>query len=211
MTAESLQTDREHFSSIAEPHRRHLQLHCYRMLGSIHDAEDAVQETFLRAWRRLDSFEGRSSFRTWLYRIATNACLDALERRPRRMLPDAYGPPDDPQRRPASPVTEGIWLEPYPDSLLELVDEVEPGPDAVYDLRESVRLAFVAALQHLPPRQRAVLLLRDVLGLTAAEVATLLEASVASVNSALHRARARLALAAPAGDQPPAEVERSLL
>jgi RNA polymerase sigma-70 factor (ECF subfamily) len=215
MTAEPLRThrtvDAEAFERLAGPHRRHLQLHCYRMLGSLQDAEDAVQETFLRAWRRLETFEGRSSFRTWLYRIATNACLDALDRRPPRLLPDEYGPPGDPRRAPAPPVTEGVWLDPYPDALLELLEDAEPGPEAVYDVRESVRLAFVAALQHLPPRQRAVLLLRDVLGWSAAEVAGLLEVSVVSVNSSLQRARATLSKRAPTRDPTPAAVERSLL
>jgi RNA polymerase sigma-70 factor (ECF subfamily) len=192
--------DREAFERLAEPYRRELLLHCYRMLGSLEDAEDAVQETFLRAWRGLARFEGRASVRGWLHRIATNACLDALARRssPRRWLPEAHGPPAD--RLPeGGPATEVAWLEPYPDALLAGLADAAPGPEARYELHEAVRLAFVAAIQYLPPRQRAVLLLRDVLGWSAGETAGLLGASVPSVNSALQRARATLARRFPAG------------
>jgi RNA polymerase sigma-70 factor (ECF subfamily) len=194
------QGDSDAFQRLAEPYRRELQLHCYRMLGSLLDAEDLVQETLLRAWRGIDRFEGRSSFRNWLYRIATNACLNALASRQsaRRLLPEAHGPPSD--RLPDSgPATEIAWLEPYPDALLEGVADAAPGPDARYEQHEAVQLAFVAAIQHLPARQRAVLLLRDVLGWSAAETAVLLDASVPSVNSALQRARATLGQRLPNG------------
>jgi RNA polymerase sigma-70 factor (ECF subfamily) len=192
--------DRDAFQHLAEPHRRELQLHCYRMLGSLQDAEDLVQETLLRAWRGIERFEGRASVRSWLYRIATNACLNALASRSnaRRLLPEAHGPPSDrlPDGGPAAEIT---WLEPYPDALLEGIADAAPGPDARYELHESVQLAFVAAIQHLPARQRAVLLLRDVLGWSAAETAILLDASLPSVNSALQRARATLGQRLPNG------------
>lgn len=185
----------EEFSGLVEPYRRELLAHCYRMLGSIHDAEDAVQETFVRAWRSYESFEGRSSLRNWLYRIATNASLRAIEQRGRRPLPSGLGgPSDDLAYSLAPPRTDVAWLEPAPDDLLG----VEPAdPAAVVGLRGSIRLAFVATLQYLPARQRAVLILREVLGLSAAEVAELLETSTAAVNSMLQRARAQLADAAP--------------
>jgi RNA polymerase sigma-70 factor (ECF subfamily) len=208
--------DREAFQALAEPHRRELQVHCYRMLGSLHDAEDLVQETFLRAWRAFDRFEGRASFRTWLYTIATNASLNALARgrHSRRVLPETQGPPAE-QTPAGPPATEIAWLDPYPDAVLEGVPDTAPGPEARYELRESVQLAFVAAIQHLPPRQRAVLLLRDVLGWPAGETAGLLDASLASVNSALQRARATLAQQFPNGQpsaQPePDERQRALL
>jgi RNA polymerase sigma-70 factor (ECF subfamily) len=176
------------FQQLAEPFRRELQALCYRMMGSLHDAEDLVQETFARAWNRRAGFEGRASVRTWLYRIATNVCLDALEKRPARTLPWLTEERSDPARPLPGPVEEAQWLTPAPDALF-----AEPsGPDARYSLRESVALAFLAALQHLPPRQRAVLLLRDVLGWQAAEAAELLEMTVVAVNSALQRARATL-------------------
>jgi len=200
--------DRESFQRLAEPHRRELQLHCYRMLGSLDDAEDLVQETFLRAWRALDRFEGRTSLRAWLYRIATNACLNALSSRrgaDRRVLPENRGAPFEHPPNGA-PVTELAWLEPYPDSALEGLADLAPGPAARYEMREAVQLAFVAAIQHLPPRQRAVLLLRDVLGWSAAETAGLLDASVAAVNSALQRGRATMERRFPAG-QPTAQPE----
>jgi RNA polymerase sigma-70 factor (ECF subfamily) len=181
--------DQREFSGLTEPYRRELQLHCYRILGSLQDAEDMVQETLLRAWRRLDTYEGRASLRAWLYKIATNACFDALHKRPRRVLPTAHSAPSDPRQPFAPPVTEPIWLEPYPD---ELIAEPETGPEARFSRHESVSLAFLAALQSLPPRQRAVLILCDVLDWRASEVAHLLEVTVPAVNSALHRARVTL-------------------
>jgi RNA polymerase sigma-70 factor (ECF subfamily) len=160
------------------------------MLGSVLDAEDLVQETLLRAWKNLDSFEGRASLRAWLYKIATNACLDELAKRPRRGLPPDLYPEADPDDPLAAAVSDPIWLEPYPDSLL---GSIRHDPAARYDLWESITLAFLIALQTLPPRQRAILLLRDVVGFRASEVASLLEDSVSAVNSALYRARLRLA------------------
>ncbi|GAA0373170.1 sigma-70 family RNA polymerase sigma factor [Microbispora corallina] len=183
--------DEAAFATLTERYRREIQLHCYRMLGSLEDAEDLVQETLLRAWRGRATFEGRSTFRAWLYRIATNACLDALERRPRRVLPHHLRPPSDPSQ-PLPPRTDVPWLQPYPDLLLEGIAAGGDSPDGAVVARETVELAFLAALQHLPPRQRAVLVLRDVLGHPAGETAALLEASVAAVNSALQRARATL-------------------
>jgi RNA polymerase sigma-70 factor (ECF subfamily) len=174
--------DESAFADLVEPHRRELQVHCYRMLGSLEDSEDLVQETFLRAWRNRESFEGRSSFRAWLYRIATNACLDALERRPRVVsLHDG-----------AQPLAEVPWLQPFPDRLLDEIATSEPEPEAEVVAKETIELAFIAAIQLLPPRQRAVLISRDVLGWSAAECASLLDISVAAVNSALQRARATL-------------------
>ena len=187
--AAALAGDQDEFSALVEPYRRELQVHCYRMLGSLHEAEDMVQETFLRAWRRLETYAGRASLRAWLYRIATNACLDALEKRPRRTLPVRSQPPAEPSTPPAPPLTELIWLEPFPDDLL---DEAEPTPEARYALHESITLAFLTALQLLPPRQRAVLIMRDVLDWDASEVAELLDMTVSAVNSALHRARVTL-------------------
>ncbi|HVE85539.1 MAG TPA: sigma-70 family RNA polymerase sigma factor [Myxococcales bacterium] len=176
------------FLALAGPLRRELQAHCYRMVGSLHDAEDLVQETLLRAWRSIDRFEGRASLRGWLYRIATNACFDHLESRSRRqLLPER--PPADP-RAPLEPAIEGmLWVEPYPDSAL---GEPPLGPEAQVSLRQSVQLAFLAALQWLPPKQRAVLILREVMGWPAAEVAEMLDLSVPAVNSALQRARETL-------------------
>ena len=189
----------EEFARDADPFRRELLAHCYRMLGSVHDAEDLVQETFLRAWRAYDRFDDRrASMRTWLYRIATNACLTALEQRERRPLPSSLvGATDDP-RRPLDVRSEIPWLEPIPDAL---VAGARDDPASVVAFRGSVRLALIAALQHLPARQRAVLIMRDVLGWTAAETAQLLETSVAAVNSALQRARAQLHEVAPAEDE----------
>jgi RNA polymerase sigma-70 factor (ECF subfamily) len=177
-------------SSLIEPYRRELLLHCYRLLGSLHDAEDLVQETMLRAWQRFNTFKGSSSLRTWLYTIATNACLDALKKRPPRTLPVAAYPATDPLSPIAPAITEAIWLEPFPDSWLA---EATDNPEAHYTRRESVSLAFLTVLQLLPPRQRAILLLSDVLDWRASEVAHLLEISVSAVNSALHRARVTLA------------------
>src|SRR5215470_3678879 len=181
------------FEEIAEPFRRELKLHCYRMLGSLHEAEDLVQETYLRAWRSFRSFEG-GSFRAWVYRIATNACLNAIASRKsaQRWLPDQHGPAALPTAVGAA-ATDVAWLEPYPDTHLEGIADEAPNPEARYTSREAVQLAFVAAIQQLPPRQRATLLLCDVLGWAATEAATLLGGSTASINSALQRARATLA------------------
>jgi RNA polymerase sigma-70 factor, ECF subfamily len=180
--------DQDAFRRLVEPHRGELHAHCYRMLGSLHETEDALQETLLGAWRGLARFEHRSSFRSWLYKIATNACLDAIKRRPKRVLPVDYGPPSAPQVDPGEPLVESVWVEPYPDETLGL-DDGYATPEARYEQREAVELAFIAALQHLPANQRSVLILREVLGFSAREVAGSLETSVASVNSALQRAR----------------------
>jgi RNA polymerase sigma-70 factor (ECF subfamily) len=180
--------DEDAFRRVIERHQAELHAHCYRMLGSLHDAEDALQETLLRAWRGLAGFGGRSSIGTWLYRIATNACLDAIARRPKRVLPVDYGPPTKPEADPGEPLVESVWVEPYPDEALGLADGYA-GPAARYAQLEAVELAFIAALQLLPARQRAVLILREVLGFSAGEVAESLDTTVASVNSALQRAR----------------------
>jgi RNA polymerase sigma-70 factor (ECF subfamily) len=158
------------------------------MLGSVHDAEDALQEALLRAWRGLRRFEGRSSLRSWLYKIATNTCLDVITRRPKRVLPIDHAPPADPHGGPGEPVVESVWVEPYPDDRLGLEDGYA-APEARYEQRESVELAFIAVLQHLPATQRAVLILREVLGFSAREAAEALETTTASINSALQRAR----------------------
>jgi RNA polymerase sigma-70 factor, ECF subfamily len=179
--------DEAAFSRLVEPHRGELHAHCYRMLGSVHDAEDALQEALLRAWRGLEKFEGRSSLRSWLYRIATNTCLDAIGRRPKRVLPVDF-PPADPGGGTGEPLVESTWVEPYADEALGLADGFA-APEARYEQREAVELAFIAALQHLPGTQRAVLILRDVLGFSAREAAEVLETTTASVNSALQRAR----------------------
>jgi RNA polymerase sigma-70 factor (ECF subfamily) len=199
---------------VAEAHRRALKLHCYRMLGSLHEAEDAVQETMLRAWRGFDDFEARASIKNWLYRIATNLALNMVASRSKRgrTMPDRMDGPST-ERPQGRPDAEALWIEPYPDAELENLPDPGAGPDARYELRESVRLAFIIAIQQLPPRQRAALLLADVLGWSAIEVAAVLDASVASVNSALQRARAKLATLdrdarpAPMAD----EQQRSLL
>jgi RNA polymerase sigma-70 factor (ECF subfamily) len=195
------------YAILVEPYRAELHAHCYRMLGSVHDAEDALQDALTSAWRGLPRFEGRSSLRSWLYKIATNACLKLLERRPRRLLAEEYGPPADPEAVPAEPLTEVPWLGPYPDVAL------------AYEQRESIELAFVAALQHLPAKQRAVLILRDVLGFSGAEVAETLETTPEAVYSALQRAHRTIderlpdqtqqsALAALGDDRVKALVER---
>ena len=179
--------DENAFARLVEPDRGALHAHCYRMLGSVPDAEDALQEALLSAWRGLPGFEGRSSLRSWLYSIATNASLRAIERRPKRVLPIDYAPAADPHDGPAEPLVESVWVEPYPDERLGLEDGLA-GPEARYEQRESVELAFIAALQHLPARQRAVLILRDVLGFTAREVARTLATTPTAIDSALQRA-----------------------
>ncbi|MFD7659010.1 RNA polymerase subunit sigma-70, partial [Actinosynnema sp. NPDC059797] len=193
--------DGEAFRRLVEPYRRELQVHCYRILGSVQDAEDLLQETLLAAWRGIGDFEERSSVRTWLYRIATNRCLNALRAGSRR-------PHERPGRRVEVPLPEPSrrrpepsWLEPYPDALLEGIADRAPGPEARYEVNESVSLAFLAALQELPPRQRVVLVLRDVLGYRAAEVADLLGTTEGAVTSALKRARAVLARELPGADR----------
>ena len=199
--------DEAAFAALVEPHRRELQVHCYRMLGSFEDSEDLVQETFLRAWRNRTTFEGRSSFRAWLYRIATNACLDALQRRPR----EATLHPEAPA------LAEVPWLQPYPEELLDGVAPSKDEPESEVVAKETIELAFIAAIQLLPPKQRAVLISRDVLGWSAAESAALLNLTVAAVNSALQRARATLKQHLPhrrldwARDADPSESERRLL
>jgi RNA polymerase sigma-70 factor (ECF subfamily) len=210
--------DADAFAALAEQHRQQLHLHCYRMLGSFDDAEDLVQETLLRAWRARTSFEGRAQFGTWLYRIATNACLNALERMPRRVLPQDVASPitasiDAAQARSEPPRTlEVPWLQPYPDSRLEPAAPPETQPEAAAVARESIELAFLAALQHLTSRQRAVLILRDVLDWSAAETAAAVEVSVASVNSAHQRARATMrARLGPGVTSRPASQERATL
>src|SRR6478672_13135259 len=170
------------FSALAERHRRELQVHAYRMLGSLEDAEDAVQDALLRAWRSRATYDGRSTFRAWLYRITTNACLRILERRPRRVLPYDTGPAAELGARPQPPA-DLPWLQPYPDRLLDN----GPGPEEAAVARETIELAFLAAIQHLPPRQRAVLIVRDVLDWSATETAAVLEMSVPAANSALQR------------------------
>jgi RNA polymerase sigma-70 factor (ECF subfamily) len=183
--------DDEAFRRLVEPHRRAVRLHCYRMLGSLQDAEDLTQETLVRAWRALEAFEQRASLRAWLYRIATNACLDEIDRRGRRVLPVQLGTPEVRFTPGPPPLVETPWLEPMPDTWFDLAD-TEPGPEARYEAKESIELAFIAALQQLPGRQRAVLLLRDALGWSTQEVADLLEMSVPATNSALQRARSNV-------------------
>ncbi|WP_150244247.1 sigma-70 family RNA polymerase sigma factor [Nocardiopsis quinghaiensis] len=184
------------FARLADPYRRELFAHCYRMLGSVHDAEDLVQETYLRAWKAYDRFEGRSSLRTWLHRIATTVCLTALDKRRRRPLPTGLGGPTAEPEGELADRPEVPWLEPVPDALVGVHD-----PGTVVEVRESVRLALVAALQYLQPRQRAVLILRDVLRFSAAEVAETLDTSVPAVNSLLQRAHAQLARVTPSEEK----------
>jgi RNA polymerase sigma-70 factor (ECF subfamily) len=208
--------DESAFAVLVERYRGELRAHCYRMLGSFDESEDLVQETFLRAWKSLGGFEGRSTLRAWLYRIATNACLDALDGRARRVLPHHLAAPSDPSVA-LPPRTDIAWLQPFPDRLWEPVAPSDAEPDAVVVTRETIELAFLAAIQHLPPRQRAVLILRDVLGWPAKQTAALLEGSVASVNSALQRARATLREHLPerrlewAPSAEPTEQERAVL
>jgi RNA polymerase sigma-70 factor (ECF subfamily) len=180
--------DEAAFERLIAPYRGELHAHCYRMLGSLHDTEEAMQEAMLRVWRGLGKVRDGDSLRAWIYRIATNTSLDLIARRKRRQLPYDYAPPADPHAPPGVPVAESAWIEPYPDEALG-VEDGRASPDAGYEQREAVELAFVAALQHLPPRQRAVLILREVLGFSAKEVGETLETSVPSVNSALQRAR----------------------
>jgi RNA polymerase sigma-70 factor, ECF subfamily len=180
--------DQNAFERLVEPHRRELHAHAYRMLGSLHDAEDAIQDALLRAWRGIARFDGRSSLRAWLYKIATNTCLDTIGRRQKRVLPIDHVAPAELGEAPGRPLVESVWIEPYPDVTFGLADG-HATPDARYELRESVELAFIAALQHLPANQRAALILREVLGFSAQETADTLDTTVASVNSALQRAR----------------------
>jgi RNA polymerase sigma-70 factor (ECF subfamily) len=208
--------DESAFAELVGRHRRELQVHCYRMLGSFQESEDLVQETFLRAWRSRESFQGRSTFRAWLYRIATNACLDFLDKHARR--PRSYEPiPGVEPSVVGKPPPAVPWLQPYPDQLLEPVAPANAEPDAVVVAKETIELAFLVAIQHLPPRQRAVLILRDVLGWPANETAALLEGSIASVTSALQRARATVKAHLPerrdewAPSADPTAEERALL
>ena len=203
--------DDEAFGQLVEAHERALRVHCYRMLGSLQDAEDQTQETLLRAWRNLPTFEGRASVRAWLYRIATNACLDELDRRGRRLLPPTLGAPSPSFAAPRGFGDDTPWLEPLPDAWLEVAD-TSPGPEARYEARESIELAFVATLQRLAPRQRAVLLLRDVLGWPARDAASLLEMTVPAANSVLQRARQKLDRSAtPGAARLEPEAERALV
>ncbi len=208
--------DEAAFGEAAEAYRRRLHVHCYRMLGSYDDAEDLVQDTFLRAWRARSSFEGRSSVATWLYRIATNACLSALERGPRRLLGPVVAPTTDPRSMPKWD-TEIPWLQPYPDRLLDAVAPAAAEPEAQAIRRETIELVYLAAIQHLPPRQRAVLLLCGALDWSAAGVGELLGMGVASVNSALQRARATMRTKLSSGSiesarvSHPSEAERAVL
>ncbi|WP_406312404.1 sigma-70 family RNA polymerase sigma factor [Streptosporangium sp. NBC_01639] len=204
------------FGALVEPLRWELRVHCYRMLGSYDDAEDIVQETFLRAWRRRETYEGRSTFRAWLYKIATNACLDMIDRNKRRAAPYQVPPLVD-SGAPVRPPADVSWLQPVPDRLLGPVVDNAEGPESAAVARETIELAFLVAIQHLPARQRAVLITRDVLGWSAAETAALLDTSLASVKSALQRARATLKQHLPQRREdwaPPAEPsadERALL
>jgi RNA polymerase sigma-70 factor (ECF subfamily) len=208
--------DETAFATLVERHRAELRVHCYRMLGSFDEAEDLVQESFLRAWKHREAFEGRSTFRAWLYRIATNACLDTLDHRSRRVLPHHLTGPNDPAVTPP-PGTDVAWLQPFPDRLWEPAAPADTQPEAVAVSRETMELAFLAAIQHLPPRQRAVLILRDVLGWPARQTAELLDSTAASVNSALQRARTTLREHLPvrrldwAPSAAPSEEERAVL
>jgi RNA polymerase sigma-70 factor, ECF subfamily len=181
--------DESAFQHLIEPYRSELHAHCYRMLASVHDAEDALQGALLRAWRGLKGFEGRSSLRSWLYRIAANTCLDQIAKRPKRVVPIDYVSSADPHDGRGEPLVESVWVEPYPDQELG-VENGYAVPEARYEQRESVEIAFIVAVQHLPAKQRAALLLREVLGFSAKEAADVLDTTVASVNSALQRARA---------------------
>jgi RNA polymerase sigma-70 factor (ECF subfamily) len=193
--------DGDAFRQLIEPYERELQAHCYRMLGSAQDAEDAMQEALLAAWQGLSGFEGRASVRTWLYRIVTTRCLNARRSASRRL---PVTPPPGPRPPEPTRLGEVTWLEPYPDVLLKGLADAAPGPEARYEAREAISLAFITAVQMLPPRQRAVLILRDVLGFAAGEAAGILGSTEESVTSALKRARATLRHGLPAGAQPPA-------
>jgi RNA polymerase sigma-70 factor (ECF subfamily) len=202
--------DQHAFAELVEPHRRELQVHCYRILGSVQDAEDALQDAMVAAWRGLAGYEARATIRTWLYRIATSRCLNMLRsasRRPQVNTAIPYVEPPEPTR-----LGEVIWLEPYPDALLEGLSDTAPGPEARYETREAISLAFITALQLLPPTQRAVLILRDVLGFTASEAAQMLNSTEQSVSSALKRARAHLSREErPRQPQPDSLEERQLV
>jgi RNA polymerase sigma-70 factor (TIGR02960 family) len=198
--------DENAFRDLTDPHRRELEVHIYRIVGSAHDAEDLLQETLLAAWRGLEQYEGRASVRAWLYRIATNRCLDALRARRRR-------PEDEPATHMPEPTrwNEPLWLQPCPELLIDGIPDDAPGPEARYETKESITLAFIVGLHHLPPQQRAVLVLRDVLGFRAAEVAEMLQSSEASVNSLLRRARAAFESRLPAAGRDRAPVAGSRL
>lgn len=209
MTAEAT------FTELVERHRGELRVHCYRMLGSLDEAEDLVQETLLRAWRGFEGFQARSSVRAWLYRIATNACLDALDGRARRVLPHHLAPPSKPDQAVAVS-TEIAWLQPFPTVGWEPVAPSADEPESAVIARETLELAFLAAMQHLPPRQRAAVILHDLLGWSSQQTATVLESSVASINSALQRGRATLREQLPPGradwaPAPPTEEQRAVL
>jgi RNA polymerase sigma-70 factor, ECF subfamily len=180
--------DEKAFEALVEPYRKGLHAHCYRMLGSVHDADDALQDALLRAWRGLSNFQGRSSLRSWLYRITTNACLDVISRRPQRVLPTERQAPADPHQDLDDAVIEPVWIEPYADEQLGL-EQGPAAPEARYEQREAIELAFIVALQHLPGTQRAALILRDVLGFSSREAAEALDTTVPAVNGALRRAR----------------------
>jgi RNA polymerase sigma-70 factor (TIGR02960 family) len=199
--------DDQAFGELTGPYLAELRFHCYRILGSVQDAEDMLQETLLAAWRGLGEYEGRAALRTWLYRIATNRCLNALRADDRRSRPE----PPEPPFAAAEPTRRGepVWLQPYPDALLDDLPDAAVGPEGRYEAKETIALAFVAAVQHLPPRQRAVLLLRDALGFRSAEVADMLDSSEVSVNSALQRARATMKAVLPARDRESAPLPRS--
>ena len=201
--------DEAAFRALTEPYRHEIEVHCYRILGSIQDAEDLVQETFLAAWRGLEGFEGRASVRTWLYRIATNRCLNALRDASRRPADTTSALALPPNRPEPTRVGDPLWLQPYPDALLDGVADDAPGPDQRYESREAVALAFVAGLQHLPPTQRALLVLRDVLGFRAAEAAEMLDLSEATVNSGLQRARSALETRLPSAGRDRAPLPQS--
>ena len=196
--------DEAAFAELVEAYRRELEVHCYRILGSLQDAEDALQETLLRAWAALPGFAARSSVRTWLYKVATNVSLDAIRYRNRRVLPIDYGPSAEVHSPPGEPLVEAVWIDPLPEALAPAAD-ASTHPEARYEARESVELAFVAAVHHLSPLQRAVLITRDVLGFSASETAEVLGMSVASANSALQRARGAV------GDRLPAQSQQETL